>query len=59
MPNRDIWLLAGTILAEHGDRSTLYLVEQLTKVRGDSVAVQNWRRIAAAVDFIAGAEPSS
>jgi hypothetical protein len=59
LPNREIWLRAGTILAEHGDRSAEYVIEQLAESLGDHVAVEDWRRVAAAVDFIADAEPSS
>jgi hypothetical protein len=59
MSTRDIWLKAGTILAEHGNRSADYIIDQLGDALGDRIAVEDWRRVAAALDFIADAEPSS
>jgi hypothetical protein len=47
------------ILAEHGDRSADYIIEQLAESVGDRVAIEDWRRIAAAADFIADAVPGS
>jgi hypothetical protein len=57
LPNREIWLRAGTILAEYGDRSADYIIDQAAESLGDWAALEDWRRIAAAVDYIAGAEP--
>jgi hypothetical protein len=59
MSTRDVWLRAGTILAEHGDRSADYIIAQLHRAFGNSRAVEDWRRVAAVLDFIADAEPSS
>lgn len=57
MSNRDVWIKAGAILAEHGGMTSDYIIDQLGDVLGDRIAVEDWRRIAAAVDQITG--PSS
>lgn len=57
LPNRGIWLRAGTILAEHGDGSSDYIIGQLAESLGDVVAVEDWRRVAAAVSYIMDTEP--
>ena len=57
MSDRDIWVKAGTIVAEHGALTSDYIIEQLGDVIGDHVAVEDWRRIAAAVDAISDATP--
>ena len=48
---------AGEILAEHGALTSDYIIEQLGDVLGDRVAVEDWRRVAAAVDAINDATP--
>lgn len=55
MTDRDVMLKAGAILAEHGALTSDYIIEQLSDVLGDRVAVEDWRRVAAAVDEITGA----
>lgn len=55
MTNRDVWLKAGAILAEYGGLTTDYIIDQATDALGDRVAVEDWRRVAAAVDAITGA----
>jgi len=57
MSDRDVMMKAGTILAEHGALTSDYIIEQLGDVLGDHVAVEDWRRIAAAVDAISDATP--
>ena len=57
MSDRDVWLKAGTIVAEHGTGAAAYIITQLCDVLDDMVAVQNWRRVANAVDAIADAPP--
>ena len=57
LSNREIWLRAGTILAEHGPWSAKCIVSQLAQARGDCVAVQEWRRVGAALDYIVDVEP--
>lgn len=52
-----MWLKAGQILAEHGTLTADYIIEQLGDVLADRIAVEDWRRIAAAVDIIADAKP--
>jgi hypothetical protein len=56
MSERHIWISAGVILAEFGDRTSDYIMDQLSDVLADSVAVENWRRVAAAIDAITGAK---
>lgn len=48
---------AGEILAEHGALTADYIIGQLGYVLSDRVAVEDWRRIAAAVDEISAARP--
>lgn len=55
MSERHIWISAGVILSEFGDRTSDYISDQLSDVLADTVAVENWRRVAAAVDAITGA----
>jgi hypothetical protein len=55
MSDRDIWISAGVILSQFGDRTSDYIIDQLGDVLADAVAVENWRRVAAAVDAITGA----
>ncbi len=50
--DREVLMKAGEILAEHGALTSDYIIRQLSDVLGDSVAVEDWRRIAAAVDAI-------
>jgi len=54
MEDREIWIQAGVILAEHGEHTPDYIVDQMVAAIGDPVAVKDWRRIAAAVDVIKG-----
>lgn len=57
MTERDVWISAGVIFSELGDRTSDYITDQLSDVLADTVAVENWRRVAAAVDAITGAPP--
>ena len=57
MTNRDVWMKAGAILAEHGEMTADYIIDQVTDALGDRIAVEDWRRIASAVDEITGAKP--
>jgi len=54
MSDREVWLQAGAILAEHGEHTPDYIVDQMVAAIGDPVAVKDWHRIAAAVDVIKG-----
>jgi hypothetical protein len=49
-----IWVKAGTIVAEHGALTSDYIISHLGDVIDDNVAVEDWRRIASAVDAING-----
>ena len=53
MKDREVWIQAGAILAKYDECSMQYIVDQLCEAIGDRVAVDDWRRIAAAVDAIA------
>jgi hypothetical protein len=57
MTERDVMVKAGEILAEHGALTSDYIIEHLGDVLGDRVAVEDWRRVAAAVDAINDATP--
>ena len=59
LSSRDIWLKAGMILDQHGDGSADYIIDQLDDAFGDMGAIEDWRRIAAAIDFIAEAKSGS
>jgi len=52
MTDREVWIVAGEIMAAHGERTADYIIERLGDVLEDPVAVEDWRRIAAAVDAI-------
>ncbi|MES3154327.1 hypothetical protein [Sphingomonas faeni] len=56
MTNREVWMKASTILAEHGEMTADYIIDQLGDVLGNDTAVEDWRRVAAAVDAITGAD---
>jgi len=55
MTDRDVWVKAATILAEHGELTADYIIDQMTDALGDRVAVEDWRRVAAAADAISEA----
>lgn len=55
MTDRDVMVKAGEILAQHGALTADYIIEQLSDVLDDRIAVEDWRRVAAAVDQITGA----
>lgn len=57
LTNREVMVKAGEILAEHGALTAAYIIDQLGDVLGDRVAVEDWRRVAAAVDAITEAKP--
>lgn len=54
MSDRGVWIKAGAILAEHGEITADYIIGELSDVLGSEVAVEDWRRVAAAVDTICG-----
>lgn len=57
MTDRDVWVKAGTILAEHGEQTADYIMDQISDAPGDRVVVEDWRRVVAACDAITGARP--
>ena len=57
MTDRDVMMKAGEILGKYGALTPDYIIGQLGDVLGDRVAVEDWRRIAAAVDEISAARP--
>jgi len=54
MEDREIWIQACVILAEHGEHTPDYIVDQMVAAIGNPVAVKDWHRIAAAADVIKG-----
>ncbi|MDQ0836971.1 hypothetical protein [Sphingomonas faeni] len=54
MTEREAWLKAGEILAEHGDPTVEYTIAHLGYLLDDDAGIQDWRRDAAAVDAITG-----
>jgi len=46
---------AGAIVAEHGTLTAEYIISRLGDVIDDNMAVEDWRRIASAVDAIVDA----
>jgi hypothetical protein len=57
MTDREVWIMAGEIMATHGAMTPDYIIDRLSDVLDDKVAVEDWRRVAAAVDAINGAPP--
>jgi hypothetical protein len=55
MTDRDVWMKAGAILAEHGAMTADYIIDQISDALGDRIAVEDWRRVAAAADAISEA----
>lgn len=52
--DRDVWIKVRTILADHGEMATDYIIDQLSDVLDNHIAIEDWRRVAAA-DSNAGA----
>jgi hypothetical protein len=59
MTDREVWLLAGALLATHGAATADHIIAQLGEMLDDRVAVEDWRRVAAAVDAISGTTAKS
>jgi hypothetical protein len=55
--DRDVWIKAGAIVAEHGAMTNNYIIEQLGKILDSHAEIEDWRRVAAAVDAITEAKP--
>jgi len=56
MVEREVWIQACAIIAAHGELSSDYIIDQLSDALGSGVVVEDWRRVAAAVDRITAAE---
>ena len=52
MKDREVWIVAGEIVAEHGEMTADNIIGALIDVLDDPIAVEDWRRIAAAVNEI-------
>ena len=52
MEDREIWIKAGAILAEHGEYTEEYILDKMVAAIEDTVAVKNLHRVAAAVNAI-------
>lgn len=57
MTDRDVWVNAGSIFDEHGVMTADYIIDQISDALDDRIAAQDWRRVAAADDFIRAASP--
>jgi hypothetical protein len=57
LSDREVWIVAGEIMSSHGDKTFEYIFERLSDVLEDTIAVEDWRRIAAAVDEITAGKP--
>ena len=55
LEDREVWIQAGAILAAHGEMATDYIIDQMIEALGDRIAVEDWRRLSAAVDAITNA----
>jgi len=55
MSDREIWEKASTIAAEFGDDEPEHFTDRLFDILSDATNPQDWRRVAAALDAIAGA----
>lgn len=55
MSDREVWEKASTIAAAFGDDEPEHFIERLFDILRDTTNPQDWRRVAAAVDVIAGA----
>jgi hypothetical protein len=54
MSDREVRIKAGAILIKWGPMTADYIISHLSEVLADDVAAEDWRRVAAAVDEIAG-----
>jgi hypothetical protein len=52
MTNREVWILAGEIMSTCEKGAADYIIERRSDALDDRVAVEDWRRVAAAVDAI-------
>jgi hypothetical protein len=59
LTDREVWIVAGEIMETHGEMAADYIIERLNDVLEDTIAIEDWRRIAAAVDAITEAPESS
>jgi hypothetical protein len=57
MEEREVWIKAGAIFASHGELTADYIIDQLSDAPDDRIAVEDWRRIATALDAIREARP--
>jgi hypothetical protein len=55
MSDREVWEKAATIAAAFGDDEPEHFTERLFDILRDTTNPHDWRRVAAAVDVIAGA----
>lgn len=55
--DREVMVKAGEILAQHGALTADFIIEQMSQVLDDRIAVEDWRRVAAAIDEITDAKP--
>jgi len=54
MSDREVWEKASKIASEFGDDDAEQFAERLFEILRDTTHPEDWRRVAAAVDVIAG-----
>ena len=52
MSDRQVWYTASEILTKHGSGAVAYIIDQVSCVLATKTAVEDWRRVATAVDAI-------
>jgi hypothetical protein len=55
--DREVWIKAGAILEKWGSMTADYIISHLADCLDDDTALEDWRRVAAAVDDIKAAKP--
>jgi hypothetical protein len=57
MSERDVWLKTAEIVAAHGTMTADFIIGLVGGALGNCITIEDWRRIAAAVDAITEAKP--
>ena len=52
LSDREVWFSASEILTEYGPGAIAYIIDQVSCAIADETAVEDWRRVATAVDAI-------
>lgn len=57
MSDREVWLRAGEIVAAHGNQAGRFVLNSVGDILCARTGVEDWRRVAGAVDAIIEAKP--